>query len=381
VYRDTAPVTTTVTTTTPAPRPAVPASRPAPPATIQVSDYDISYDLDLQAVIAVFADSRNLEEFEWRLNDYNLGISNLDLNRDGHIDYLRVMEAYDRDARLIIIQAVLGYNVFQDVAFITVERDRRSVTYFQIMGSPYLYGVNYIIEPVFYRTPAIYAWLWRPGYTGWASPYYWGYYPPQYRPRPTVHTHVYVTNIYNYYGTSNNRYNYVNARYNQQQFDRMHSGLGRNDYARTNPNQSFERRNTGVRNARDMQTNTRETPGTTRPATPTTRPAGNNHITRPTQNTRPAQGTARPQGSTARPAQGSPSTRETPAGETPATTRPGTNATTPREGTTRDSRSTREPATTTRSSTTTTPANTGRTERDTRTNTRNGSSSTTTRLR
>ena len=59
---------------------------------VEATSPDISYDLDLRAVADVFADSRNLEEFERRLNDYDEGINNLDLNQDGQVDYLRVIE-------------------------------------------------------------------------------------------------------------------------------------------------------------------------------------------------------------------------------------------------------------------------------------------------
>ena len=111
---------------------------------------------------SIFGDSRTLEDFERRLNDYDAQISNLDLNSDGEIDYLRVIETSENNLHLIVIQAILDRDVFQDVATIVVERDRNRRTYVQVIGDPYMYGYNYIIEPVYLRTPRIFSWFWTP---------------------------------------------------------------------------------------------------------------------------------------------------------------------------------------------------------------------------
>src|SRR5690606_2331060 len=69
---------------------------------------DISDNLDLQAVASIFGEAKDLEDFEKKLNDSALQISNLDLNQDGYVDYLRVLEVAEGDTRVIVIQAVLG---------------------------------------------------------------------------------------------------------------------------------------------------------------------------------------------------------------------------------------------------------------------------------
>ena len=94
VKQPTKPVVTTNTVVTPAKTVYVNATS------------DLSYDLDLQAVAIAFAEARTLEEFEWYLNDYSRQISNLDLNRDGYVDYLRVVEQIYSGTHLIIIQDV-----------------------------------------------------------------------------------------------------------------------------------------------------------------------------------------------------------------------------------------------------------------------------------
>ena len=128
--------------------------------TVQAESEDISYNLDLKAVASVFADSRNLEEFESRLNDYNNGLTNLDLNQDGQVDYLRVIETSKGNTHMVVIQAVLDRDVFQDVATIVVERRWNSRTYVQVIGDPYIYGPYYIIEPVYVYTPSIFSFFW-----------------------------------------------------------------------------------------------------------------------------------------------------------------------------------------------------------------------------
>ncbi len=339
-------------------------------ASIHPTSSDISYDLDLRAVVDLFADSRSIEDFEWRLNDPYYAISNLDMNRDGRIDYLRVVEMYERNLHLVVIQSVLGQNIFQDVATITVEKANRT-NYIQIIGSPYIYGVNYIIEPVFYRTPVIYSWLWKPRYVVWHSPYYWGYYPAKYYPRNIIRTNVYVTNIYNtYYSRSNNRYNYTTTRRSSQTVSRMQTSISRDDYARANPGQSFERRNasnnTSIRNARDMQLNTtnRES-GATRASQQPARSTQERTTTPATRQTVPA-------------SSGSTATRSTTTNRTG--TQPATTATQSRKpaATSTSTSATRSSSATQTRSTNTNNTNTSR---STTTTTRSSSSGSSTRSR
>ena len=118
---------------------------------------EISDNLDLNAVASIFGDSENLEDFERRLNDPDNRISNLDLNSDGYIDYLRVLENSSDENSLVLIQAVLDKDVYQDVATIEIERDVNNRHRIQIVGNSYIYGSNYIIEPEFVHVPLIFS--------------------------------------------------------------------------------------------------------------------------------------------------------------------------------------------------------------------------------
>lgn len=214
--------------------------------TVEAINNDISYYLDLKAVASVFGESRDLEDFERQLNDYDARISNLDLNGDGEIDYLRVIETTDNNVHLVVIQAVLDRNVFQDVATIIVERDNYRRTYIQIVGDSYLYGNNYIVEPVYYRTPRIYSWFWSRTYRRWQSPFYWGYYPNYYRYRRPIEINIYLSHVHQNYN-NRNYYRYSNNIRNERAYQSYRS-VSRNDYSERHPDKRFSNRNKEITN-------------------------------------------------------------------------------------------------------------------------------------
>lgn len=229
-------------------------------ARVVAQNYDISDNLDLQAVASIFGESRNLEDFERRLNDPSLQISNLDLNNDQYVDYLRVIEVADNDARIIVIQAVLGQDMFQDVATIELERrnTRNSLSptvYVQVVGNPYLYGPNYIYEPYYWYRPVFFDLMWGPHYTLYYSPWYWGYYPAYYsywRPMPVFRYRRHITPVIN----TRNRYVYSSNR-NIRSARNIYSSVSRNSYADRNPGRSFTNRNRQVTNRYEL-VNTRD---------------------------------------------------------------------------------------------------------------------------
>lgn len=209
--------------------------------TVEAQSYDISDNLDLKAVASIFGDSRDLEEFEMKLNDYDSQISNLDLNNDGEVDYLRVIETSENNVHVVVIQAVLDRDVYQDVATIVVEKNRYNRTIVQVIGDPYMYGDNYIIEPVYYRTPSIFTFFWSRNYHRWYSPYYWGYYPRYYRYRRPFEVNIYLSNIHLHI---NHRYDYRYSTHRRNDYSiHLHSSISRNDYYRVHPDKSFKKRN------------------------------------------------------------------------------------------------------------------------------------------
>jgi hypothetical protein len=211
---------------------------------------DISDNLDLEAVASVFGDSKDLEDFEYKLNDPELKISNLDLNQDGYVDYLRVVENSENQTILITIQAVIGKDLYQDVATIDVEKDRSGKLSVQVVGDVYMYGPDYIIEPVYVYSPPVLIYLWGPTYRRWHSPYYWGYYPNHYHRWHVNSCNIYRRNVHVHINTHHNYY-YPRSRRSSAAVH-IHNKNRRNDYGRAYPNRSFNSRNSGVRNTRDL---------------------------------------------------------------------------------------------------------------------------------
>lgn len=224
--------------------------------TIQANNEDISDNLDLEAVASIFGESKDLEDFEKRLNDPDTQISNLDLNNDGEVDYLRVMETgTEKNAHTISIQAIIGKDQYQEVATIDVKKDSKGKEQVQVVGNVEMYGPNYYITPVYPVVPVFFTFFWMATYHPWHSPWYWGYHPPYFRPwrpyppyryRSNVHVHI---NVHNSYNRTNVRINNNNVNINNKN----------NSYFKNNPNKSFDKRNPGVSNRSDLNKNRKAT--------------------------------------------------------------------------------------------------------------------------
>jgi hypothetical protein len=219
--------------------------------TVSSKNSDISENLDLEAVASIFGESENLADFEEQLNHPKHGISNLDLNEDGYVDYLRVVESTINGIHLISIQAVLGDDLFQDVATIDVQQKGGDNYSIVIVGNDYLFGTNYILEPTYHRRPRIVGFFYSPVYATWYSPYYWGYYPTYYeyrRPYSVYRYHRVIRpriNVHNHYVYHNH--------YDRPSYHRDHyQKYGRNDYGRRYPDRSFEKRHSGYTNKYEM---------------------------------------------------------------------------------------------------------------------------------
>ncbi len=218
--------------------------------TVNAMNSEISDNLDLRAVASLFGEARNLEDFERKLNDPEIQISNLDLNNDNRVDYLRVIESVEGFTHLIVLQSVLGSNTFQDVATIEVERNGYNDVNIQVVGDAYMYGPNYIYEPVYAYSPPMYASFWNTQYHPYCSSSYWNSYPAYYygwNPYPVFR---YQNNIVGYIDY-NNYYNYVNYRRSERAVALYHNNRAK--YCeRRYPSSSFAHRNASVRNKYEL---------------------------------------------------------------------------------------------------------------------------------
>ena len=286
-----------------------PAPKNVTTTTLAVTSYntDWSFYLDLHAVAAAFAEARSVQEFENMLNSSRYMINNLDLNGDGYIDYLRVLETRQGYYPAYLIQACVAPSLVQDVATLVVER-RASALYVEVVGDPYLYGYNYIVRPVFVNRPPLWDVLGKPSYTPWCSPYHYGSFPSHYQcTKP-----VYLTHYQAYVNTYLKNHHYCHVcDYPPHVFYKDYHVLvnphSRNDYRNQHPDKSFERRvnpnatSRNIRNAGDLRSDTQSrqvtsesknttTTTTTTTTTPsrtgqTTTPSRTNQTTTSTQTT------------------------------------------------------------------------------------------------
>ena len=183
---------------------------------IAAQNDDISQDstgllgdnFSLEGALTLFKQAPSLEAFEEALNKEDNNVNNLDLNEDGEIDYVRVVDNMEGDLHAIALQVPISSSESQDIAVIAIEKTGNEQAVLQIIGDETLYGEDYFVEPfdegasggnggpnadLEFRRIVVNVWLWpsvryiyRPGYRVWVSPFRWGVYPRWWRPwRPS----------------------------------------------------------------------------------------------------------------------------------------------------------------------------------------------------
>jgi len=210
--------------------------------TVQANSEEINENLNLEAIASLFAEAKDLEDFEMKLNDPKLQISNLDLNEDEQVDYLRVIETTEDTLHVVVIQAVLDEDMYQDVATIEADKLKDEKETIQIVGDSFIYGEDYIVEPVYVERPPIFDFFWMSMvmYHAYHSHYHWGYYPPHFHhwhPRPPYfyrkHIHNHISNHHHYKRTTKRRSPIAKQ---------LHNSIKKNDFALKHPNKSHIKR-------------------------------------------------------------------------------------------------------------------------------------------
>ena len=146
-------------------------------------------NLDLNAVLNLFEKSKSVEDFENQLNSEKNDVNNLDLNEDGFVDYIRVIDYADGNTHSLTLQVPYSDKEAQDVAVIQIEEEGENSTV-QIVGDEDLYGTDYIVEPGDEKSNDVvnvYHWkpvrhIYSPRYVIWVSPWRFGRYPGWYKP-------------------------------------------------------------------------------------------------------------------------------------------------------------------------------------------------------
>jgi hypothetical protein len=164
-------------------------------------------NFSLEGALELFKKSSSPEEFEKLLNSPDSKVNNLDLNGDGNIDYIRVIDRNEGNVHAFIIQAVISDSERQDVAVIELEKLSDGKAVLQITGDADVYGMETIIEPTeevrvnagttTART-VVNVWTWPsvqyvygPTYAVWVSPWSWAYHPFWWHPWRPVAYYVY----------------------------------------------------------------------------------------------------------------------------------------------------------------------------------------------
>jgi hypothetical protein len=186
-------------------------------------------NFSLQGALEMFKQSSSVEEFEKLINTESKNVNNLDLNGDGEIDYVKVIDKADKDVHAFVLQVAVSETENQDIAVIELEKTGDTTAVLQIVGDEEIYGEQKIVEAsdegdeiesddgkgsgpsfnynfteasrivvnVFYW-PSV-RFVYRPAYVPWVSPWRWRHYPGWFRPWHPFAWHVFHPRAYVYH--------------------------------------------------------------------------------------------------------------------------------------------------------------------------------------
>ena len=177
-------------------------------------------NFSLQGALEMFKQASSPEEFEKLINSADKNINNLDLNGDGEIDYIKVIDRSANNVHAFVLQATVSETESQDIAVIELEKTGDTTALLQIVGDEDIFGEQIIVEAsdegdevaddnngpgrgpsagfiepyrvvvnVFYW-PSV-RFVYRPAYVPWVSPWRWRHYPGWWRPWRPLAWHVF----------------------------------------------------------------------------------------------------------------------------------------------------------------------------------------------
>lgn len=104
-------------------------------------------NFSLEGALAMFQKASSPEEFEKMLNTQDNHVNNLDLNGDGQIDYVRVIDKSDGKNHAFVLQVPVSETESQDIAVIELEKSGDKDATLQIVGDEDIYGEQTYVEP------------------------------------------------------------------------------------------------------------------------------------------------------------------------------------------------------------------------------------------
>jgi hypothetical protein len=187
-------------------------------------------NFSLQGALEMFKQSSSVEEFEKLINTESKNVNNLDLNGDGDIDYVKVIDKADKDVHAFVLQVAVSETENQDIAVIELEKTGDTTAMLQIIGDEEIYGEQVIVEasdegdeaetdddgkgsgPSFnynYTEASrivvnVFFWpsvrfVYRPAYVPWVSPWRWRHYPGYWRPWRPLTWSVFHPRVFGYH--------------------------------------------------------------------------------------------------------------------------------------------------------------------------------------
>jgi len=187
-------------------------------------------NFSLQGALELFKKSNTTEEFEKLINSEDNKVNNVDLNGDNEVDYVRIIEKSEDDARVYILQVAVSESENQDIAVIELEKTGAENAVIQIVGDEDIFGEEKILEPgeedegtpmersdrrngpspsaLQFKSAIIVVnvWAWpsvrfayRPNYAPYISPWRWRKYPNYWSPWRPLTWRVYQPYTHRYH--------------------------------------------------------------------------------------------------------------------------------------------------------------------------------------
>lgn len=180
-------------------------------------------NFSLHGALEMFKTSGSPEAFEKLINTQDNHVNNLDLNEDGDIDYIRVIDKTGKNVHAFVLQVSISETENQDIAVIELEKTGDAKAILQIIGDEDIYGEQTIVEPyeegggddddgdameghgpnagelnVRGARIVVNVWLWpsvrfiyAPSYVLWISPWGWHRHPVWWHPWRPLRWHVF----------------------------------------------------------------------------------------------------------------------------------------------------------------------------------------------
>lgn len=139
--------------------------------------YAKGFDLTLAADLA--KTSKDAADFEKKLNSADSKVSNLDLNDDGKVDFIKVSEYGSGDNRGFSLTVEIKPNEIQEIATIQFTKTGNSVD-MDVRGNSSLYGDNHHYHSRFGITDGLLTYWIFSNRNRYSSPYRYGNYPSYY---------------------------------------------------------------------------------------------------------------------------------------------------------------------------------------------------------